>query len=290
MSIKIIIAVLIIAAVLILLEIYRELHCFKVVTYQVRSGKLKGMKESGRIVFLSDLHNHIYGRENEPLVQKIREISPDLVLVGGDMLVGKKSVPYDNALKTVKEIAKYFPVYYANGNHEQRMKECPEAYDYSYEEYKRELEHAGVCFLENDSRDFIIDECHINITGLEIPRRCYTHFRKEILTVEEIEEGIGKSREDAFEILMAHNPTYAKTYVEWGADLTLSGHLHGGIVRIPGITGVISPAFELFPKYSGDHYREEGKDIIVSKGLGVHTVCIRLFNQAEIVVAELEGI
>ena len=83
---------------------------------------------------------------------------------------------------------------------------------------------------------------------------------------------------------MAHNPSYVKEYVEWGADLILCGHLHGGIVRIPGLTGLITPALEWFPKYSGDLYYEGDKVIVVSKGLGTHTINLRFLNPAEVVV------
>lgn len=270
------------------IEIWRELHSFRVVTYKITSKKLKGIKEARKIIFLSDLHNHVYGDKNRKLIQKIDEIDPDLILIGGDMLVGKKNSYYGPALEFVKAIAEKFPVYYASGNHEQRMREIPENYCYSYPEYKKELAACGVCFLENASMEFLFDECPVNITGLEIPVKCYRHFYKEELSDQEITERIGIPRKDAYQILLAHNPGYMKEYLRWGADLVLSGHLHGGIVRIPGIAGVISPAFDIFPKYSGDHYKEGDTDIVVSKGLGVHTICVRLFNPAEVVVLRLD--
>ena len=117
---------------------------------------------------------------------------------------------------------------------------------------------------------------------------CYRRFRKGTLTIEEIEERIGQADVSAYEILLAHNPTYMETYQKWGADLVLSGHLHGGVVRISGILGVISPAFELFPKYSGDLYRDGDKISVVSKGLGTHTFHIRLWNPAEFIVLHLK--
>lgn len=278
-------AVLLIAVLCV--EIYRELHSFRVVTYRIQSEKLKDMDGKKRIVFLSDLHNQVYGKDNIRLIKSIEEAGPDLVLIGGDMLVGKEREPYLAALSFVKELAGRFPVYYANGNHEQRMKECPEGYRYSYEEYKKELEQAGVYFLENESAEVTLGRCRTALTGLEIPRQCYSHFRKQHLPEEVIKERIGESEKDAYQILLAHNPAYMEEYISWGADLILSGHLHGGIVRIPGVAGVISPAFVLFPKYSGDHYREGDTDIVVSKGLGVHTICVRLFNPAELIVLEL---
>ena len=80
---------------------------------------------------------------------------------------------------------------------------------------------------------------------------------------------------------------YFDNYAAWGADLTVSGHLHGGIIRIPGIGGVISPQAKLFPKYDAGHFRKDGKDLIVSRGLGTHTVNIRIFNPAELSVIHL---
>lgn len=270
-------------------EIWRELHYFRTVTYKIRSKKLEGTKKGMKLVFLSDLHNQSYGKGNKRLLQKIREINPALVLIGGDMLVGKRGSSYQTALEFVTELAGLFPVYYANGNHEQRMKEFPEMYQGAFAEYKEALCHAGVHFLENTSQELLCKRSRIKITGLEIPLECYSHFTRIPMPEGAIEERIGKAEKEDYEILMAHNPAYMKEYLSWGADLVLSGHLHGGIVRFPGGVGAISPTFALFPKYSGDHYREGGKDIVVSKGLGVHTICVRLFNPAEVIVLELDG-
>ena len=91
-----------------------------------------------------------------------------------------------------------------------------------------------------------------------------------------------------FQILMAHNPEYFRTYRRWGADLVLSGHVHGGIVRLPFFGGVISPRVRLFPQYDGGHFTKENKDLIVSRGLGSHTIPFRLWNPGELVEIELK--
>lgn len=278
-----------VAALCVYLEIWRELHTFRVVTYRMTSEKLKGIRESKKVVFLSDLHNQVYGDKNRRLIRKIEEADPDLILIGGDMLVGKKNSYYGPALAFVKAVAERFPVYYASGNHEQRMREIPENYRYSYLEYKKELAACGVCFLENSSAEVLFDGCPVKITGLEIPVKCYRHFYRETLSDQEITERIGTPENHKYQILLAHNPGYMEQYLSWGADLILSGHLHGGVIRIPGIAGMISPSFDIFPRYSGDHYREGDTDIVVSKGLGVHTVCVRLFNPAELIVLEFAG-
>ena len=284
---KAFIIILVILILLVLVEMKRELSCFKTIQYELI---VPGLKNSKKILFLSDLHNHVYGKENQELLNAVSEARPDIILIGGDMLVGKAGIGYEPALLTVKQLVEIAPVYYANGNHEQRMKEIPEKYDASFLEYQKELRAAGVSFLENDFVNFQWDEAKIKITGLEIPLRCYTHFHKEKLEVSELTDRIGEREADKYEILLAHNPSYMKQYLKRGADLILCGHLHGGIVRIPGVAGAISPSFEIFPKYSGDLYHEGETDIVVSKGLGTHTFNIRLFNPAELIVLKMEGV
>ena len=133
------------------------------------------------------------------------------------------------------------------------------------------------------------DESKVRLTGLEIPLECYTHLKRREMPEGAIKERIGNRDPEAFQVLLAHNPSYMKEYLAWGADLILSGHLHGGMVRIPGIGGVIGPDFVLFPKYSGEMRCVGDQTVIVSKGLGTHTIHIRLFNPAEVVVLSLNN-
>ena len=283
---EIIIGILVMAVLLIFAEIYRELHTFCVTRYQVTSPKIAGKKTW---VFLSDLHNQVYGENNCKLIDAVKKESPDLILIGGDMLVGKNGHSYEPALACVKELVKIAPVYYANGNHEERMKLKPEKYDQSYALYRETLLGLGVHLLENDSVNLCDGSKKIRLTGLEIPLECYTHLKRKEMPAGAIEKRIGMCDAEAFQVLLAHNPSYMKEYLAWGADLILSGHLHGGMVRIPGIGGVIGPDFVLFPKYSGEMRQVGEQTVIVSKGLGTHTIHIRLFNPAEIVVLNLNN-
>lgn len=281
----IIIGILVAAVLLVFAEMYRELHTFRVTRYRVASPKLTGEKTW---VFLSDLHNQVYGENNSKLIDAVKNESPDLILIGGDMLVGKNGHSYEPALACVKELVKIAPVYYANGNHEERMKLKPEKYDQSYALYREKLLEFGVHLLENEST-VLSDDSKVRLTGLEIPLECYTHLKRREMPGGAIKERIGNRDPEAFQVLLAHNPSYMKEYLAWGADLILSGHLHGGMVRIPGIGGVIGPDFVLFPKYSGEMRRVGDQTVIVSKGLGTHTIHIRLFNPAEIVVLSLNN-
>jgi len=134
--------------IIVFVEIKRELQCFKVTRYQLT---VPGLKREMKAVFLSDMHNHCYGESNIELYEAVNEEHPDIILIGGDMLVGKASEDYKTAYEFVKELPSICPVYYANGNHEQRMKEIPENYMASYEEYKNGLVQSGIRFLENES-------------------------------------------------------------------------------------------------------------------------------------------
>ena len=108
------------------------------------------------------------------------------------------------------------------------------------------------------------------------------------MEVDYIKDCLGDCKEDSFHVLLAHNPTYFETYAKWGADLTLSGHLHGGIMRLPILGGVIAPSYHLFPKYDAGLFRIGNQKMIVSVGLGSHSIKIRLFNPPKIDVITLQ--
>lgn len=245
-----------------------------------------------RIVFLTDLHGKIYGNENETLLEKIREKSPDYILIGGDSVVGgvsrKGKVRKDSkpsiqiSLDLIGRLVKEYPVYYAMGNHEEKLEKS------LLKEYNERLKKLGVILLDNQKAELFSETGDkIFIYGLSLGKKFYPKGRREKMDLEDIFRKIGR-KEREFSILLAHSPVYFGTYMEWGADLVLSGHLHGGIMRLPFLGGVIGPDFFLFPKYSGGIYgRKEGR-MVVSCGLGMHTIPIRIFNPPEITVVDLE--
>ena len=103
------------------------------------------------------------------------------------------------------------------------------------------------------------------------------------LGTEEIEERVGKADPARFQLLLAHHPGYFPEYAKWGANLTLAGHYHGGIVRLPLLGAVISPQMQLFPRYSHGLFSIEHRDLITSSGLGWHTIPIRVNNPPELI-------
>lgn len=286
--IKIILIIVAVFIVYCLIEMIRELRDFRVTKYRICSQKLNGIKREKKIIFLSDLHNRMYGEENERLLESIRNQHPDLILIGGDMLVRKDGNSYDKTVHFLAKLPGICPVYCANGNHEQKLKELPDKYEQSYEEYKKALTASGIHMLENASETVKLDEVPVKLSGLEIPLGVYARFGKKELSLKEITDRIGEHGDD-YQILLAHHPGYMKEYLAYGADLILGGHYHGCVVQLPGIGGVISTNFTLFPKYSGGIYQEGEQTAVVSRGLGTHSVPLRLWNWPELIVLELSG-
>lgn len=261
---------------------------FRIRTYELKTRKRKA---GSRLTFalLADLHNKEYGPDNALLIEAIKKQQPDAVLIAGDMLIGHTKIPFSPAQKLVLALKETAPVYYANGNHESRMRLETGTYGKKYEEYMEPLREAGVRVLINDSALLDAPGGPVWIHGFEMELCYYQKFHQPFFRPENLTEALGRPKEGAYHILLAHNPVYFPFYADWGADLTLSGHLHGGVVRLPFLGGVITPQVKLFPKYDRGLFRRGERSLIVSPGLGTHTINIRIFNPAELIIIRLEG-
>ena len=257
---------------------------FIVKTYEFTSEKI--LKDA-TFVFVSDLHNKEYGKQNKKLLRAVRDISPDAVLLGGDILTAKKGESFDKASEFVKRIAEEFQVYYANGNHEFRIRIYPDKYGQMSELYEKSIQSPKITRLMNQT--MLVPELNVKISGLEIGAQYYKKFEKKKMESEYVETLLGKNDLNCFHILMAHNPEFFSQYAEYGADLILSGHVHGGVAVMPCFGGVISPSLRLFPKYDGGLFRENGVAMVLSRGLGAHTIPVRFLNPGELVVIRLHA-
>lgn len=282
--------IVLLALIYILWEVWKETHKFVVTHYEINTPKMDSSRM--RVAFLSDLHGKIYGKDNEDLIRAVENEKPDFILIGGDMLIANHSDSVETAKQLIEKLVEIAPVYYADGNHEQRTRACVEQSGTLYEDYYESLKSMGVEWLINDSRSIIWKGNKIQLTGADVPRECFKRFVGKEFTLKELKEEVGESAENAYQILLVHHPKFVEMYKEWGADLILSGHLHGGVARLPifGGVGVISPQISLFPKYSGDCYSlGEDRNIVVSKGLGTHTINIRFWNPAELIILDIIG-
>lgn len=251
-------------------------------TYEIRSKKLT---KPCKFVLLADLHNKSFGKENHRLLSAIEEISPDGILVAGDMLTAEKGADFSHALSLMERLAKSYPVYYGMGNHEYRLGLYPEQYPGMYEGYIAGLKKAGIEPLINEAA--YLPAWNISVCGAQIDRYYYKHLRRAPMESSYLPKILGVPDRDKFQLLIAHNPVYFDAYADWGADLVVSGHVHGGIMRLPFLGGVLSPSLTLFPRYDGGLFREYGSTMILSRGLSSHTIPIRIFNPGELIVIDL---
>lgn len=234
------------------------------------------------IAQLSDLHGCFYGENQEGILASVGEVHPDFVVVTGDMIVGKPSVNRKTLL-FFKRLTEQYPVFFCNGNHETRYG-GDENFRPVYRHFLQGLQKNGVTLLNNRSVRWEKNGRFLEIAGFEAGMEYYGRFSRKKPTSGEISRCLGAPEKGREVVLLAHNPMFFSSYRDWGADLTFSGHLHGGFVRVPGIGGVISPQFQLFPKYDRGIFKEKGHWLCVSAGLGDHTISPRFFNPADLPV------
>lgn len=260
---------------------------FVVSKYVVHSDKLCDEWKNTRIVMLSDFHDNSYGLDMGTLIDKITELAPDCVMIAGDICNGDVKSMNRKAEELLVCLAGRFPVYYGLGNHEYRMMIYPETYPGMYAQFEEMIKRTGIILLKNEAVEITKGTSAVAVYGLMIDRSFYGKFRRAAMPKDYMERLLGKPDTGAFNILLAHHPSYFPQYAEWGADLVFSGHVHGGMARLPVIGGVIAPNYRLFPKYDRGRFDEGGSTMILSAGIGTHTINLRPFNPAEVVVVEL---
>ena len=247
-----------------------------------------------RIVQISDLHGKYFGQGNKTLSEKIKGLKPDILLATGDMM--SSTADDGNAFLDFLDCFKqYCPVYMCLGNHEQIARWLNNgSTSEKYNQFIKGIERRGVIVLDNSMKILEKKGDKISLQGLTL--ELYHYSRRDLdnsddsllLKTDYIDKVIGK-RGELFTILMAHNPAYFKEYSFWGADLTLAGHVHGGIIQIPFKGGLLSPEHIFFPEYDAGLFESDSTKMIVNRGLGYSKINFRLFNRPEISFIELKG-
>lgn len=273
----IIIAILFLAC---LTSIWLSYNWLTVSNFTVTSNKIS---EPFRIVLISDLHDHHFGKNNEKLAEKIREQSPDLIIIDGDM-INADSENADTAVEVVRALKEIAPVYYSYGNHEYAYMEA------GHTDLQAELEDAGAVVLNYQSIDLEVKGNSIRLGGL------YEYgFETGMQSEEENQRALSYLEEyvdtDRYLIMCAHRPDSFypwNTADDWGIDLVLSGHLHGGQVIIPGIGGLYSQLEGFLPQYDYGQYKLGDSDMIITRGLGSNPKILPRFNNLpEIAVVDV---
>ena len=236
------------------------------------SGRVPEAFNGYKVVHISDLHNKRFGKNQEKLLKKIEEASPDIIVITGD-LIDRRKYNLEVALSFVKGAVDIAPVYYVSGNHE--------AWSGKYEEIKDELISLNVQVLDDEKISIHRKDEFIDIIGLKDP---------DFHTSNDLEDQLmNLSEENNFQILLSHRPELINLYSKEKIDLIFSGHAHGGQFRLPFIGGIIAPDQGLFPEYTSGLYVKDKSTLIVSRGLGNSIIPLRLFNQPEIIVLTIKN-
>lgn len=234
-----------------------------------------------KIVHISDLHGKDFKNR---LVKVIKNANPDMVVFSGDM-IDSHNDEGDVVVAILEALENRYPVYYSYGNHDLYCRlNTPEV----FYRYKEKVENAGCILLDDQMSVYTKKDEDIEIYGLSsIPYGKGVHeisLDKSSFNVYYINQKIGKPNGAHVNILIAHDPTWFDLYAQWGADIVLSGHMHGGAIRLPFIGGVFSPNRELFPKYDAGLFEKDKTVMHVSRGVGTSVERIRVFNRPEITI------
>ena len=250
----------------------------EVTIYDVAHAKVQESFRGFTILQVSDLHNTSFGKNQKKLLEKIQREKPDLIVLTGD-LVDSRRTNIPGALSFVEAARELAEVYYVSGNHEARIE--------SYDVLEASLEDLGVIVLNNEVQEIRKGQDTLFIYGVQDPR-----FSEETLylteeTIMEKQLFSMAKNEERFSLLLSHRPELFPNYIRAGMDLALTGHAHGGQIRLPFVGGLVAPNQGFFPRYSSGRYNEGDHHMIVSRGLGNSIFPLRIFNRPELVVVKL---
>ena len=228
-----------------------------------------------RVVVLGDLHTAYFGEDNRDLLDAVRDAAPEQIFLVGDLLDAFHEVPDGYAAAVADGLSAIAPTYYVTGNHEWAIGGVPEL--------KETLAEHGVTVLSNEFLELERGGDTVVLAGIDDPNGYADQKTPEALAAE-----LYAAYGDPFWVLLAHRNNYfPEQYSLLGADLVVSGHGHGGLVRLPFTDGLVSVERTLFPSYTAGLYEENGSALFVTRGLGNTGSTFRLFNRPEVAVVTL---
>lgn len=261
--------ILLLIVFLIFVFLYAENNIIEITRYSIENEKITEDLSGYKIIQVSDLHNKDFGNQ---IVNKIKRENPDMIVLTGD-LIDSHHPDVDVAFELVEELIEIAPVYYVDGNHEERFLDI--------EKYHDKYENLGVRVLINEKIEIIKDNSSFTLIGIQDP--VFSDWQ----TFNENLEYLTQNNSD-FSLMLTHHPEYFQIYSLLNVDLILSGHAHGGQFRIPIINKPLWTPWEgLFPRYAQGIHQENDTTMIVNRGLGASLCPIRLFNRPELVVITL---
>lgn len=254
---------------------YFENHTIASESVSAPSDRLPAAFDGLRVVELADLHGREFGPGNRDLLKAVRDAKPDLITLDGDLADEYTDLEVIRVL--AGELVEIAPVYYVTGNHEWAMDGRKELFDI--------LEEAGVTALHNDYVRLERDGQFIILAGVDDPNGPWDQKSPETL-MEEIRAECG----DPYVLLLAHRNDQLRRWAALDVDLVLTGHAHGGVIRLPFVGGLLGTGMQFFPEYTAGIYRAGRACMFVSRGLGNSGIPFRLFNRPHLPVISLRTV
>lgn len=283
-----IVIIAIVAAALLLLTLSALDTRLRVVSYTVSDARIE---TPVKIVLIADLHSCKYGEGQKTLLDAIDAQTPDLVLLCGDVF--DDDVSNDNTMTVLKHVSERYRCFYVSGNHEY-WHEDPEALFGA-------VRSLGIPILHGTCETVPVGQTTLNLCGIADPACAeigldttaveQRNAAREAVTADQLQSAKAAAEDGHYTVLLAHRPELIDTYAQYGFDLVVSGHAHGGQIRIPGlVNGLFSSGERWFPKYAGGEYRVDDTVMIVSRGLSREAIrhVPRIWNRPELVVIELQ--
>ena len=249
---------------ILVLYIYYEVNCPTFKKIEVKSNKIKN---DIRILQISDYHNKKFKNKNKIVLDEVKNLKPDIIVITGD-LISRSTKNCDNAYNFIKELIKINPnIYFVNGNHERDNMNIPA------DEFDLSLSKLGVRVLINQGLKVNINGDYINICGVD---DIYSHRC-------DLSKALYGTQSNLFTLLLSHEPDIVLKYSSIPCDLILSGHTHGGQIRLPLIGAIIAPGQGFFPKYNKGLYKlSNDTTLYVDSGLGTAKFFpIRFLNRSQ---------
>lgn len=246
----------------------------------IENNKIPESFNSYKIIHISDLHNKSFGDNQHKLLDNIKEASPNIIVITGD-LIDSRNTNIGIAMDFISGAVKIAPTFYVSGNHEARTN--------LYANLKLRLQDSGVVVLDNERIELIKDNEVIELIGLLDNSFIGTDYYNSNHDIKKVSLAELTKGSHNFKILLSHRPELLSLYADNNVDLAFSGHAHGGQIKLPIIGPIIAPGQGFFPKLVEGIHTEKNTTMVISRGLGTSVIPVRILNNPEIIEVTLKN-
>jgi hypothetical protein len=248
----------------------------EITKYTIHSDKIPKSFDGFCIAHISDTHS----RPAKGLFELIKEQNPDIICISGDMFHDDDSDAC-NFWSLFSDLLSLAPVYLVSGNHD--------VWHTNYVSFFKRITDLGGILMDSKMRIIERNGEKISLFGVgdpfsKVPKLIEESLNSSFLSLPQF---------DGYKILLFHRANLFDKIKDLGFDLILSGHMHGGQIRVPFIGGTLAPTSSIlsermiFPRYTGGKYEHENSCMIVNRGASNTLSVPRFANPPEVGIITL---